>query len=110
MRKAFTSIAVLLCLVLTLQADTSPAFFSDDYCAGLLTDTIDDRYDIEALEFVANDMSQKLNGVMLVAVRDTVLVEHAYGELRLTGEPPHRDVPENNRITETGLPDNPLPG
>ena len=66
-------------------------------------DTIGDRYDIEALEFVANEMSQKLNGAMLVAVRDTVLLEYAYGELCLTGNPPRINAAEENRITETTL-------
>lgn len=100
MKKAIISIAVLLCLALTLRADTSPAFFSE---GNIVLDTIGDRYDIEGLEFVANEMSQKLNGVMLVAVRDTVLVEHAYGELCLTGEPPRRVLHDNNCITRTTL-------
>jgi CubicO group peptidase (beta-lactamase class C family) len=86
-----------------LQADTSPAFFSDNYYTSSLIDTLDDRYDIEALEFVANEMSQKLNGVMLVAVRDTVLLEHACGELVLTGLPPRRCMADNNMITRTTL-------
>ena len=66
-------------------------------------DTIDDRYDIEALEFVANEMSQKLNGVMLVAVRDTVLMEHACGELVLTGLPPRPCMADHNTMTNTTL-------
>ena len=102
MKKGILLIAVLMCLAVSLQADTNTALYSEECCINPL-DTIGDRYDIEALEFVANDMSEKLNGVLLVAVRDTVLVEHAYGELRLTGEPPRRDVPEGNRITESTL-------
>ena len=74
-KKILLQTVVFLCLVFTLDADTGTTF----YCTGSSSDTIDDRYDIEALEFVANDMSEKLNGVMLVAVRDTILVEHAYG-------------------------------
>ena len=103
MKKAIFAIAVFVCFALTLKADTFTAFFTKERYTQYLLDTIGDRYDVEGLEFVANDMSDKLNGILLVAVRDTVLVEHAYGELRLTGEPPHRDVPENNRITETSL-------
>ena len=103
MKKAIFAIAVFVCFALTLKADTFTAFFTKVRYTQYLLDTIGDRYDVEGLEFVANDMSDKLNGILLVAVRDTVLVEHAYGELRLTGEPPHRDVPENNRITETSL-------
>ena len=103
MKKAIFAIAVFVCFALTLKADTFTAFFTKERYTQYLLDTIGDRYDVEGLEFVANDMSDKLNGILLVAVRDTVLVEHAYGELRLTGEPPHRDVPENNRITETTL-------
>ena len=98
-KKILLQTVVFLCLVFTLDADTGTTF----YCAGPLSDTIDDRYDIEALEFVANDMSEKLNGVMLVAVRDTVLMEHAYGELCLTGEPPRRVFYNNNYITKTTL-------
>ena len=90
-------------LVLSLRADTNAAFPFNSPFGTNPWDTIGDRYDIEGLEFVANEMSEKLNGVMLVAVRDTVLIEYAYGELKLTGEPPRRDVPENNRITETTL-------
>ena len=90
-------------LVLSLKADTNAAFPFNSPFGTNPWDTIGDRYDIEGLEFVANEMSDKLNGVMLVAVRDTVLIEYAYGELKLTGEPPRRDVPENNRITETTL-------
>ena len=90
-------------LVLSLKADTNTAFPFNSPFGTNPWDTIGDRYDIEGLEFVANEMSDKLNGVMLVAVRDTVLIEYAYGELKLTGEPPRRDVPENNRITETTL-------
>lgn len=90
-------------LVLSLKADTNAAFPFNSPFGTNPWDTIGDRYDIEGLEFVANEMSEKLNGVMLVAVRDTVLIEYAYGELKLTGEPPRRDVPENNRITETTL-------
>ena len=102
-RQILFSIAVLVCLAMTLKADTYTAFFTEERYRQYLLDTIGDRYDIEALEFVANEMSEKLNGVMLVAVRDTVLVEYAYGELRLTGMPPRCEVPENNRITETTL-------
>lgn len=103
MKKAILSIAVLMCLAFTLKADTYTAFFDQEKYDQYLLDTIGDRYDIEGLEFVANEMSEKLNGTMLVAVRDTVLLEYAYGELRLTGNPPRCDVPEENRITETTL-------
>ncbi len=103
MKKALFSIAVLLCLALSLRADTYTLFLTEEQYLQQLWDTIVDRYDVEGLEFVANDMSQKLNGVMLVAVRDTVLVEHAYGELRLTGEPPRCNPAEDNQITETTL-------
>jgi CubicO group peptidase (beta-lactamase class C family) len=103
MKKALFAIVVLMCFALSLKADTYTAFFTEERYRQHLLDTIGDRYDIEALEFVANEMSEKLNGVMLVAVRDTVLLEYAYGELRLTGNPPRRDVPESNRITETTL-------
>lgn len=102
MKKVVFSLAVFVCFALNLMAGKNTAFFMEKSRLQQL-DTIGDRYDIEALEFVANDMSEKLNGTLLVAVRDTVLVEHAYGELRLTGEPPHRNVPESNRITETTL-------
>ena len=103
MKKALLFIAVLMGLVLSLKADTNAAFPFNSPFGTNPWDTIGDRYDIEGLEFVANEMSEKLNGVMLVAVRDTVLIENAYGELKLTGEPPRREVPENNRITETTL-------
>jgi CubicO group peptidase (beta-lactamase class C family) len=103
MKRALFIIAVLMGLVLSLKADTNAAFPFNSPFGTNPWDTIGDRYDIEGLEFVANEMSDKLNGVMLVAVRDTVLIEYAYGELKLTGEPPRRDVPENNRITETTL-------
>lgn len=103
MKKALLFIAVLMGLVLSLKADTNAAFPFNSPFGTNPWDTIGDRYDIEGLEFVANEMSEKLNGVMLVAVRDTVLIEYAYGELKLTGEPPRHDVPENNRITETTL-------
>lgn len=97
------TLAVFVCLTLSLRAETDTAFFFEDSLVETLLDTIGDRYDIEALEFVANEMSEKLNGVMLVAVRDTVLVEYAYGELRLTGAPPRRYPSETNQITETTL-------
>ncbi len=103
MKKAFFSIAVLLCLALSLRADVYTPFLTEEQYPQQLWDTIVDRYDVEGLEFVANDMSEKLNGVMLVAVRDTVLVEHAYGELCLTGEPPRCNPEEDNQITETTL-------
>lgn len=103
MKKIIFATAVFVCLAITLKADTYTAFFTKERYFQQLLDTIGDRYDIEGLEFVANDMSEKLNGTMLVAIRDTVLVEHAYGELRVTGEPPHRNVPESNRMTETTL-------
>ena len=101
--KILFPIVVLMCLAVSLRADTYTAFFTEERYRQYLLDTIGDRYDIEALEFVANEMSEKLNGAMLVAVRDTVLVEYAYGELRLTGMPPRRNIPENNLITETTL-------
>ena len=103
MKGAIITIAVMVCLALTLRADSYTAFLSDDNLSGYRIDTLDDRYDIEGLEFVANDIAEKLNGVMLVAVRDTILLEHAYGELRLTGEPPRRVTPDGNRITNTTL-------
>lgn len=103
MKKVILSIAVLMCLALSMKADADTTFFMEKHHRQYLLDTIGDRYDIEGLEFVANEMYEKLNGVMLVAVRDTVLLEHAYGELRLTGDPPRLNVPENNRITETTL-------
>ena len=102
-RKILFPIVVLMCLAVSLRADIYTTFFTEERYRQYLLDTIGDRYDIEALEFVANEMSEKLNGVMLVAVRDTVLVEYAYGELRLTRMPPCRDVCENNRITENTL-------
>ena len=103
MKKVTFFIVVLMCFALSLRADTYTTFFTEERYRQYLLDTIGDRYDIEALEFVANEMSEKLNGVMLVAVRDTVLVEYAYGELRLTGMPPCINVSENNRITENTL-------
>lgn len=102
MVKNIITLVVFISLSLTLRGDASAAFFSEESVESLV-DTLDDRYDIEAMEFVAHEMSQKLNGVMLVAVRDTVLVEHAYGELCLTGTPPRRVVRDNNRITKTTL-------
>lgn len=103
MKKVFSAIVVLMCLAVSLKADTGTAFFTKERYRQYLLDTIGDRYDIEALEFVANEMSEKLNGVMLVAVRDTVLMEHAYGELRLTGNPPRWNPAENNQITDSTL-------
>lgn len=103
MKKAIIPIVVFLCLALSLRADTYTTFFTEERYRQYLLDTIDDRYDIEALEFVSCEMSEKLNGSMLIAVRDTVLVEHAYGELCLTGEPPRRVVQDNNAITQTTL-------
>ena len=103
MKKTLLSLIVFLCLAFSLKADTYTPFLTEEQYVQHLLDTIGDRYDIEGLEFVANDMSQKLNGVMLIAVRDTVLVEHAYGELRLTGEPPRCHPAEDNQITENTL-------
>jgi len=103
MKKTIFTIVVLVCFALSMRADTYTTFFTEERYRQHLLDTIGDRYDIEALEFVANEMSQKLNGTMLVAVRDTVLLEYAYGELRLTGNPPRINVAEENRITETTL-------
>ena len=103
MKKAIIAIVVFMCLALTLRADTYTAFFTEEIYLAQLLDTIDDRYDIEGLEFVADEMSEKLNGAMLIAVHDTVLVEHAWGELRLTGAVPRRNVSETNQITETTL-------
>ena len=102
-KKILFPIVVFMCLAFSLKADTYTAFLTEEQYLQQLWDTIVDRYDVEALEFVANDMSEKLNGVMLVAVRDTVLVEHAYGELRLTGEPPRCNPAEDNQITENTL-------
>ena len=103
MKKTLLSLIVFLCLAFSLKADTFTPFLTEEQYVQYLLDTIGDRYDIEGLEFVANDMSEKLNGVMLVAVRDTVLIEHAYGELRLTGEPPRCNPAEDNQITENTL-------
>ncbi len=104
MNRITVFIAVFLCFAGVLHANTNTVLYWDKVGLKTSVDTIiDGPYDVEALEFVANDMSEKLNGVMLVAVRDSVLLEYAYGELRLTGAPPRRDVPENNRITETTL-------
>ena len=77
MKKAIFPIVVFLCLALSLKADTYTPFLTEEQYVQHLLDTIGDRYDIEGLEFVANEMSEKLNGVMLVAVRDTILLEHA---------------------------------
>ena len=103
MKKTLLSTIVFLCLAFSLKADMYSPFLTEEQYVQYLLDTIGDRYDVEGLEFVANDMSQKLNGVMLIAVRDTVLVEHAYGELRLTGEPPRCNPEEDNQITENTL-------
>ncbi|MBP5563658.1 MAG: beta-lactamase family protein [Bacteroidales bacterium] len=103
MKKAIFTIAVLMCLVTILKADTYTVFFDEEKYNQYLLDTIGDRYDIEGLEFVANEISEKLNGVMLVAVRDTVLLEHAYGELCLTGQPPRQCMTDNNVITNNTL-------
>ena len=103
MKKTLLSTIVFLCLAFSLKADMYSPFLTEELYVQYLLDTIGDRYDVEGLEFVANDMSQKLNGVMLIAVRDTVLVEHAYGELRLTGEPPRCNPAKDNQITENTL-------
>ncbi len=103
MKKAFFSIAVFLCLAFSLKAYTYALLFTEEQYQQYLLDTIGDRYDVEGLEFVANEMFEKLNGAILVAVGDTVLVEHAYGELCLTGEPPRCNPAEDNQITETTL-------
>ena len=103
MKKTLLSTIVFLCLAFSLKADMYSPFLTEEQYVQYLLDTIGDRYDVEGLEFVANDMSEKLNGVMLIAVRDTVLVEHAYGELRLTGEPPRSNPAEDNQITENTL-------
>ncbi len=103
MKKAFFSIAVFLCLAFSLKADIYALLFTEEQYRQYLLDTIGDRYDVEGLEFVANEMFEKLNGAILVAVGDTVLVEHAYGELCLTGEPPRCNPAEDNQITETTL-------
>ena len=103
MKKAFFSIAVFLCLAFSLKADIYALLFTEEQYQQYLLDTIGDRYDVEGLEFVANEMFEKLNGAILVAVGDTVLVEHAYGELCLTGEPPRCNPAEDNQITETTL-------
>ena len=103
MKKAFFSIAVFLCLAFSLKADIYALLFTEEQYRQYQLDTIGDRYDVEGLEFVANEMFEKLNGAILVAVGDTVLVEHAYGELCLTGEPPRCNPAEDNQITETTL-------
>lgn len=103
MIRNIVTLAVFVCLTWTLRGDTSAAFFSDKSGTGSLIDTLGDRYDIEAMEFVACEMSQKLNGVMLIAIRDTVLVEHAYGELVLSGEPPRECESDLNAITPATL-------
>ena len=77
MKKVTFFVVVLMCFALSLKADTHTTFFTEERYRQCLIDTIGDRYDIEALEFVANEMSEKLNGVMLVAGRDTGLVEYA---------------------------------
>ena len=102
-KKILFPIVVLMCLAISLKADTYTTFFTEEIYLAQILDTIDDRYDIEGLEFVADEMSEKLNGAMLIAVHDTVLVEHAWGELRLTGAVPRRNVSETNQITESTL-------
>jgi len=102
MKRTVLYFVVFIILVLLWEASTTP-YYNKIRVPEDPIDTIGERYDIEGLEFVANDMSKKLNGVMLLAVRDTVLLEYAYGELRLTGEPPRRQVRENNAITEKTL-------
>ena len=102
-KKILFPIVVLMCLAISLKADTYTTFFTEEIYLAQILDTIDDRYDLEGLEFVADEMSEKLNGAMLIAVHDTVLVEHAWGELRLTGAVPRRNVSETNQITETTL-------
>ena len=62
MKKAIIPIVVFLCLALSLRADTYTTFFTEERYRQYLLDTIDDRYDIEALEFVSCEMSEKLNG------------------------------------------------
>lgn len=87
----------------TLKADTVPYKPSDEEIRRMLVESLRERYDIEGLEFLANEMSNKLNGSLLVAVRDTVLLLHSYGERRLTAEPPKWNVAEENRITDSTL-------
>lgn len=99
MKKSILTIAVFLGLAFCTKADSYTAFLTEKQYKQYLLDTIGDRYDIEGLEFVASEISEKLNGVMLVAIRDTVLLEYAYGELRLTGQPPRRCVTNYNAIT-----------
>lgn len=94
---------LLLSAFIVMKADTIPYTPTKEELRQMIIDSVRDRYDIEGLELFANEMSQKLNGAILIAVKDTVLVEHSYGELRLTSEPPHWYPSEGNAINDTTL-------
>lgn len=83
---------VLICFAalfaIVLQADIVPirCLPSEEvYVRELirLLDAPNHTYHLEALEQFAQEMSMRLNGTMIIARHDTILVEHSYGKLQL---------------------------
>lgn len=94
-------LTLLLCICVTLRADNTEKKHLDE--PPVITDSIRERYNLPAIDTLVDNLAQKLNGVVIVAVRDTILVEKAFGERRLTGEPPKNNIDERNAITENTL-------
>ncbi len=101
--RILTLLLTLFSASITLKADTVPYKFSDEEIERFRFESLKDRYDIEGLEYYANEMSKKLNGAILIAVKDTILVEHSYGERRLKSEPPIWNPADYNKICDTTL-------
>lgn len=102
MRQKFILFAILFLSCFSLKADSLG--YADANCENVvITDSIRERYNLDAIDTLMNKLSQKLNGVVIIAVRDTVLVRETYGERRLTGEPPCKNPSQSNAITENTL-------
>ncbi|MCQ2283422.1 MAG: beta-lactamase family protein [Bacteroidales bacterium] len=87
MLKKILTFAIIIVFAIVFQADIVPDRLprEDFYFRELvrILDDPDHSYRIDELEQFAEMMSKRLNGTMLIAKHDTILVEHGYGLLHL---------------------------
>lgn len=91
MLKKTLSIVITIVFAIIFQADIVPGRFpEEDIYLRELVRILDDpshTYHIEELEQFAQMMGTRLNGTMIIARHDTILVEHAFGHLQLFKSP-----------------------
>lgn len=86
MLKRILTIVIVLVTACLLKSDIVPSIPVEEWFVRELVHLMDDPnnvYHLEELEQLAQTMGTRLNGTLIIAKNDTILVEHSFGQLQL---------------------------